>query len=237
MFYVISKLFTGFILPPGIFVLVFLFIAFKSKQKLIKLLSITFAIFLYLISTKPVANLLLSPLENIKASSQKASYTILLGGGFSFNDFFKFSAHSFKREVYSYIISKDNKLIFTGAQKEIKAFKMDYETFNKYFGVNVKYYLTKPSNNTYQNAFNTSQLFEKNGWEKKIYLVTSAFHMKRSIKIFKHFGFEVIPKPVDFLRDYNYSFIDFIPNAGNFYKSYIAIHEYFGILSLKLRGL
>jgi len=57
------------------------------------------------------------------------------------------------------------------------------------------------------------------------------------MKLFEHFGFEVVPKPVDFLYDENYSFTDFLPSAHNFYKSYIALHEYFGLLSLKLRGL
>ena len=236
MLFVVSKLFNAFFLPPGLFVLVFVYFAFKTRKTL-KVISLTTAAFLYLISTKPVANLLLTPLENIIIHKNDTKFTILLGGGISTKDYFKFSNNSFKREVYAYIVAQNNTLIFTGADEEIKAFKEDYKIFHKYFGISVPYYITKPSYNTYQNAKNSAEMFEKNGWEKKIYLVTSAYHMKRSMKLFEHFGFEVVPKPVGFLKDEVYTFIDFIPSMENFYKSYVALHEYFGLLSLKLRGL
>jgi uncharacterized SAM-binding protein YcdF (DUF218 family) len=41
----------------------------------------------------------------------------------------------------------------------------------------------------------TAKLFEKLHLKKEIFLVTSAYHMKRSIKLFKYFGFKLIPKP------------------------------------------
>jgi hypothetical protein len=55
--------------------------------------------------------------------------------------------------------------------------------------------------------------------------------------IFRHFGFVVIPKPVGYLVDKEYTFYDYLPNMGNLENSYKAIHEYFGILSLWLRGI
>jgi uncharacterized SAM-binding protein YcdF (DUF218 family) len=63
--------------------------------------------------------------------------------------------------------------------------------------------------------------------------------MKRSLMIFKHFGFEVIPKPVGFIinKNHNYNFYDFLPQMGALNNSYKAIHEYFGILSLFIRGI
>ncbi len=240
MFNLVSKLFTGFFLPPGLFITLFVIIAFLSKK--VRKIAIFSAILLYLISTKPIANLLLTPLEtNLTIIQQKndTKYTILLGGGFNFEDIFKFSPHAFKREVYAFMISKETNtpLIFCGAKKEMKAFLDDLRLFEKQFNFKITYYFPKPSLNTYQNAETASELFEKNGWKKKIYLITSAYHMKRAIMLYKHFGFEVIPKPVDFLRDYNYDYWDFLPNAGSFLKSYAAIHEYFGILSLKIRGI
>jgi len=168
MIYVLSKLFTAFFLPPGIFIIFFIIIALKTNTKFIKSLSLIGAASLYLISTKPVANLLLSPLENIIIQKNDAKFTILLGGGFTLKDFFKFNHASFKREVYSYIVAQNNDLVFTGSDKEIKAFEEDYKTFHKHFGVNVQYYITKPSYDTYQNAKNSAEMFEKKGWKKKI---------------------------------------------------------------------
>jgi len=237
MFYFISKLFNAFLLPPGVFIIFFIIIAVKADKKTIKYLSISCAVFLYLISTKPISDLLIKPLETIVNQKNDAKFTILLGGGVSPYDFFKFSPHAFKREIYSYLISKNNTLIFTGSDNEISAFIKDYETFSKVFGIQIRRFFTQPAYNTYQNAKKCSRLFEKKGWNKKIYLVTSAYHMKRSAEIFKHFGFEVIPKPVDFMYDGSYAFTDFLPNARSLYISYITLHEYFGILSLKLRGL
>ena len=61
--------------------------------------------------------------------------------------------------------------------------------------------------------------------------------MKRSIALFRYFHFKIIPKPVGFFYNPNYDFWDIFPTEGNFHKSYKAIHEYFGILSLKIRGI
>jgi len=227
----ISKIFTAFFLPPGIFILIFLFLAYKSK---FKKTALSAAIILYLLSIKPVSNLALTPLENIPQTQQKAKYVVLLGGGFVDKDIFKLSPHAFKREVYAFKLAKDTNstLIFAGYKKEITAFKHDLEVFKKTFNLNIKTLIPSSSINTYQNATTTKELFEKLNLEKKIYLVTSAFHMKRSIILYKAMGFEVIPKPTDFLIEKSYHFWDFLPSAHSFYKSYIAIHEYFGILSL-----
>jgi uncharacterized SAM-binding protein YcdF (DUF218 family) len=59
--------------------------------------------------------------------------------------------------------------------------------------------------------------------------------MKRSEMIFKHFGFNVTPMATGFNVKENEKFSLF-PKEENFHKSYQAIHEYFGILSLLLRG-
>nr|WP_236617395.1 YdcF family protein [Lebetimonas sp. JS032] len=90
---------------------------------------------------------------------------------------------------------------------------------------------------TYENAKFTSKVFKKLHLKKEIFLVTSAFHMKRAIKLFKHFGFKIIPKPVGFYYKPYYTVWDIFPKEDAFHKSYKAIHEYFGLLSLTLRGI
>ena len=55
------------------------------------------------------------------------------------------------------------------------------------------------SRNTYENAFQTKNLLDKKGLaDRKILLVTSAFHMPRAEKCFKKQGLDVFPYPVDF---------------------------------------
>ena len=232
--FIISKIFTSFLLFPGIFVIIFLFLAFKTKYKK----SLLFlAVFTWLISTKPVSNLLLNPLENIKIPKQKAPYVVVLGGGVVDKDIFKSSAHQFKRVVYAAsIAARENiPLIFTGAGvgQEAKKVKHDIKYLEKSFNFKIKAYFENKSKNTKQNAYYTAKLFKKLGFKKRIYLVTSAFHMKRAVINFKKAGFEVIPRPTDFLSNYNYVWYNFLPSMDSFYKSYWAFHEYIGILKAK----
>ena len=54
------------------------------------------------------------------------------------------------------------------------------------------------SRNTAENALNSADIAQRLGW-KKVYLVTSAFHMPRSVAVFnKLTDLEVIPYPTDY---------------------------------------
>ena len=240
LIYILSKLFTYLFLPPGIFIVILLLAGFLAKK--FKILFFISAISLYLISIKPVTNLLLTPLENIKTSNEKANLVVVLSGGSNNNDILKSSPDAFKRLVYGIILAKQNNLplLFTGGgikkPTEADNAKKDIELFEETFNFKLKTYYENKARDTVENAKFTLKIINKNHFSKKIYLVTSAYHMKRSIIIFKHFGFNVIPKPVGFFIDKNYNFYDYLPNMGNLEKSYKAIHEYFGILSLYVRG-
>jgi uncharacterized SAM-binding protein YcdF (DUF218 family) len=92
---------------------------------------------------------------------------------------------------------------------------------------------------TYQNAKFSKELFKEQGIENPtIFLVTSAYHMKRSVKLYKNFGFNVIPAATGFrISNKPKNNWDYLPNMGAFQKSYVALHEYAGLLSLILRGI
>lgn len=65
---------------------------------------------------------------------------------------------------------------------------------------------------------------------KRIILVTSAFHLKRSDAMFKKAGFETIPVPTDYLsEEKKNSFRSFIPHAGSLYASSAACREYLSL--------
>ena len=63
-------------------------------------------------------------------------------------------------------------------------------------------FTTYPVFNTFEEAKAIRKLLdrEKNIEQKKIILVTSAFHMKRAKKIFEREGINVLPYPVDFKK-------------------------------------
>ncbi|TVQ44919.1 MAG: YdcF family protein [Gloeocapsa sp. DLM2.Bin57] len=95
--------------------------------------------------------------------------------------------------------------------------------------------------NTHENAVNVQEILQETGI-KRILLVTSAFHMPRSMAIFTKLGIEAIPAPTDFLvtRTYNYTFEDFIlnllPHANRLALTNLALKEYLGIVVYRLRG-
>jgi uncharacterized SAM-binding protein YcdF (DUF218 family) len=236
--YIISKLFTYIFLPPGIFVIILFLAGFYSKK--LKSLFFSSALLLWALSSDYVSDALLYPLEyNYTEDNTIPKAVVVLGGGANPNDILKTSPEAFKREIYAVILSKKHNLpfIFSGGGlniPEAECVKKDLDLLKKNFNLNIKTYFENRSLNTYQNAKYTSELFTKLKIPKKIYLVTSAYHMKRSLILFKKFGFETVPEPVGYYYKGRYNVWSIFPKMGNLYRSYKALHEYFGILSLKL---
>lgn len=81
------------------------------------------------------------------------------------------------------------------------------------------------SKNTYEGALRVNKILSG---KDKIALVTSAYHMGRSVKLYKKAGFEVSPAPTNFLGgDFEITFYSFIPTANSLKVSSTAIYEYF----------
>ena len=67
-------------------------------------------------------------------------------------------------------------------------------------------------------------------------LVTSAYHMPRTIRTFRKHGLAPIPYPVDFLGAGDYHWGDWLPSFGNFGKLNIGFREYLALALYRLRG-
>jgi uncharacterized SAM-binding protein YcdF (DUF218 family) len=107
-------------------------------------------------------------------------------------------------------------------------------------------WLESTSRNTYENAVNSRKFLNEKGINR-IILVTSALHMPRSVDLFKHQGFDVIPAPTDYsvtqaawqrLTDPNLAtqFLNLMPNIDNLSSVTRALKEYLGMLVYRLRG-
>jgi uncharacterized SAM-binding protein YcdF (DUF218 family) len=65
----------------------------------------------------------------------------------------------------------------------------------------------------------------------EIYLVTNAWHIPRSVYIFKCAGIKVIPAPMGhYVYGPGYALISYFPNMDALYASSIAIHEFIGLI-------
>ena len=66
--------------------------------------------------------------------------------------------------------------------------------------------------------------------ENPFALVTSAFHMKRSLMTFRRFGLDPIPAPTEFkMKELKIYFGTFLPRASGAEMTESALHEYLGI--------
>ena len=139
-----------------------------------------------------------------------------------------------------YKANKSKRLIFTGG---IHPFASDLPPEGDIYiieaismGVPKKdLFTTYPVTNTYQEAKAIKKLlnYEINSTQKRIILVTSAFHMKRAKKIFEREGITVLPYPVDFKSSKSFfslfrNPLNLIPSSFHFHKSSNAIREIIG---------
>ncbi len=94
--------------------------------------------------------------------------------------------------------------------------------------------LENQSRNTFENARFSRMLLDPKPDQRWI-LVTSAFHMPRSVGLFRAAGFSVIPFPVDFRTTGTWR--DWIPNASagpGLERFSFALHEWVGLAAYRL---
>jgi uncharacterized SAM-binding protein YcdF (DUF218 family) len=129
---------------------------------------------------------------------------------------------------------KAQKLVFTGGKMPWdKVKKTEGEVLKEYAISNgipaKKIFVTKDVENTADEALAAKELISP---DKRIILVTSAFHMSRASKLFEKQGLIVIPYKVDYKssKDSNLTIMDFLPSAGNLELTETGIREIIGRL-------
>jgi uncharacterized SAM-binding protein YcdF (DUF218 family) len=91
------------------------------------------------------------------------------------------------------------------------------------------------SRSTWENAQMSAALLREAGVER-VLLVTHAWHMRRSLGVFRHFGLEATAAPVRPLAWPRGRLGDFIPQPSGWQGSHHALHEWIGIAFYRLRN-
>ncbi|MBA3901939.1 MAG: YdcF family protein [Bacteroidetes bacterium] len=96
------------------------------------------------------------------------------------------------------------------------------------------------SKNTRENAVFTKELLEQNDWwhNQDFLLITSGYHMRRSVKIFEKIDMNPESYSVNRFagkRRYDFEFL-FLPNADVFKNWEAIIHEWFGMMVYYFAG-
>ena len=239
-----SKLITALFLPPGCIILFLLLIILFIPRRY-KILAGIVTVLMYLISIQPVADFLLYPLEDqypplaIDTPNKNVEAIVVLGGGTiigspeagSGRD--TLSSDAVKRAVYAFSLRDVFPVpyVFSGG----KVFDYDQETealaasrlFASMGLSHERLIMEGESRNTWENAEETVKL----GYNTVI-LVTSAYHMPRSVYCFKKNGISVIPAPTDYKihRSFKHDFFSFMPSMYYMNAAYLALHEYLGLI-------
>jgi uncharacterized SAM-binding protein YcdF (DUF218 family) len=245
--FLLKKTLTAFVLPPGIFLLLFIAgMLFVHKR----FRSFLFGLFLllYVLSIEPTKDILLLPLENSypvpsRSEIQRVDAIVVLGGG-AFQNVPDIDGHgalssdSLARVVAAYrlhvvvgkpIITSGGATYGTKPEAEISR-----NVFRR-LGVKQQFVLVETrSKDTNENAQFVREICQEKNWNS-IALVTSAYHMKRALMLFGRFFNDIVPCPTDYktLRR-GYGYWSFLPDAGSLADTAVAVKEYLGIIYYKI---
>lgn len=245
--YFIKFLYSTFLFPPGSIIIallslcVYLYRRHSDLAKIVIMLTLVF----YLTTISLVGDPLIRSLEGRyqPPSDVHGDVIIMLGGGatldtpnvygqghlsgFAANRLLT-CAQLYHRLNLPILISGGKVLETTGSEADIAKVIL--------MGLGVpedKVIVENQSLNTTENAKYTKRLIEQYNFSQPI-LVTSAFHMERSVLQFKKVNLSVIPYPTDYQTNLQSKFQphQLWPNASALLNVSLALKEYVGILAV-----
>ena len=248
MIYLI-KVFYTLLLPPAIFVLLLMLISWRlwRNNRLISGTTLIVAALLYVSSIQPFSELILRELEYRYSIPAQASgdVIIILGSG-AINDIplpnswsGQVSDVAAQRLIAGYVLHRQTGLpvllsggeVFDGEGNEAKISR----DILKSMGMNAELIiLEEKSLTTTENLSYAKTIMQSRGYNKPI-LVTSAFHMSRSVINAEKIGMAVLPYPVGYYTSgtSKRNVLSWIPSYSALRGTSIALKEYLGITALR----
>lgn len=240
----ILKVGASIVLPPGIFFVIFFVISaycIHIQQKKLAAIIAGVTLVFYLLSTGFVAEHLMGWLESaydppVSLETEGADGIIMLGGGAypdvpDYDGMGALAAGPASRMLTVIRIENDLgvPVLFSGGQvyadsgKEAEIAKRNLMSF----GVPEERIIVEGNSlNTNQNARYSAQLLKEHGITHPV-LVTSAFHMRRSVLNFKQMGVDVIPYPTDYhaSKEHVFHYTKLRPSASALVDSVTVMQE------------
>jgi uncharacterized SAM-binding protein YcdF (DUF218 family) len=244
--FIAKKCLTPFLLPPGIFVFLLLISGLRQVAKgngRNGFFQCVLGLLLWLFSLAPFSNMLLKNLENgfTMPKSVQGDVIVVLGGGMR-HEAEDVSGKgvpkgdSLERLVTAARLEKRLKIpvivsggaVFKDSWLEALAMKRILVDL----GVPTNRILVEDkSRDTMENAKYSKEICGRQGF-KKIILLTSSYHLKRSEKAFRSHGLAVTPFPAN-IRTHapvRYGFVGWLPAASSLMDTSVYLKEYLGML-------
>lgn len=248
---IILKLFYAWLLPPGIFLLaIAAMYCYYRKSKHANGLLLLFAL-IYFLSIYAVGVNIIKPLEYwydqpaVSKMKDVKAIVVLAGGSYDgvpdFDGAGQNSESSTVRLVAGLRLHRALHLPVVLSGGGLSGDATNTEASKEYrllraCGVEDSYLIKEDrSRNTAENAKYVKDICQKRKFDKVI-LVTSAFHMPRSVAFFEREGLDVIPYPTDYKTDriLRLNAFAFTPDAECLYHTSLAMKEYLGFLAVKM---
>lgn len=154
---------------------------------------------------------------------------------------FESGADRFTSAVELYHKGVIKKILFTGGSGLINDVNYSESPFLRQLALTYQVpdsciIIETKSRNTYENAAFSKPIIDSLAVKHSL-LITSAFHMKRSIRCFNQLNISVTPYPTDFRASkLDPSIYNIFPSTGALFAWDTILHEYFGLIYYKLKG-
>ena len=212
---------------------------FTSRQRLGKIFVSVGICILYLLSCGPVSDIILNLLEKQYPPYRLESankFVVVLGGGFNSDPQIPLTSriddNSLVRLIEGIRIYRKIsgvKIVVSG-----RNISLAMAEIAKAIGVPEDDIIIESKS---KDTKDEAKIIKSIVNDEPFILVTSAWHMPRSMAMFKKLGMSPIPAPTGHLvRRRFLSPSSFFPRARDLYKSERAFHEYLGLVWAKVRG-
>lgn len=245
--WLLTNFFAGILLPPTLFLILGLvgLSVLKRRRGLGRFLIASSLICIGLLATPIIANFLLDSLKPAPQilTAADADAIVILGGGRN-RDSLDYGGDTLGRFTLervrygAWLAKKLNKpVLVTGGAPDggMSEGEIMRASLQQEFGVRKVRWVENKSRNTRENARYSSHLLKQDGIER-IYLVTHAWHLARAMPEFEMLGFKVIPAGTGNAIPSTPNLLDFMPNGKAFQDSWVAIHEWIGLLWYRIRN-
>ncbi|MBI9061006.1 MAG: YdcF family protein [Marinilabiliaceae bacterium] len=184
----------------------------------------------------------------VSQMEDKAKIVVVLGGMTSLDEGsgriqFHDATDRLMQALLLYYNGCVSKLVISGGSAEIMREEIPESEYLKPFLMNIgieeqNLFIERRSRNTYENALYTKELFEQQQFEKRIILVTSAFHMHRAKACFERQGFQVESYAAQFVQSTDPIDVRtvLIPSLHTLNTWPLLLKEWMGIVVYQIKG-
>jgi uncharacterized SAM-binding protein YcdF (DUF218 family) len=249
MYFIFSKILL-FLLFPLSWIVAFLFITLFAKRPKLKKRSLVTAVVLLIVFSNPYLLHMIAKswdIDPVPLNKGKVYSAAIILGGFSGEDknghgFFNENADRFIQGVKLKTTGQVSRIMISGGngnlqpghfteggwvKGELKEFKLPDSVI----------LVEQRSRNTFENAAFSKAILEQAHLPPPYLLVTSSWHMRRSLYIFKKAGLDVIPYPCGRLAGNNKLYINdyWMPDAVTLTRWNIYLKEFVGMAVTRLK--